>query len=933
MEPFSLIFFAIGAAVGGVIGNRADSVFCQALRAVTEQMKQGGPPVNLELQRAVRKAYLQATLVVYEACMKSTGVLPSAWQRDLRVMVRPSEEVRWLDAVRRAIHEELRQLPHADYVPPSTEAVKQVELLLQPKGTIAAQRTRDLCKMLKQSVLDELRQRYGEPPARFAEMVWQGWDDSAPGGMAHLDWFDLLCAFFVHDMKTNEKVRGIFEGQLLAQLTVEGIPITFKCIQAQFEEFGKNTVMQLERIDVYLAQLRSEQVENFAALQDRIDEVLPLLVCLPGIDAKQHTAIEMLQAILDILTLPPLPRPDYTVYLQDLRERVRELTARECTLFRLANFDPLTDAMPLQLANWNFDCPVGLPLRDSERGTAEDILAKHPRLVIVADGGAGKTTLARRWAYALAEQALTDENAHVPVYVEMNQYQQGKLHELIAASAELDSDTLQSELRARQFALIFDGLNEVAADVRTDAVRELRTLLTHDEGNRVIVTTRKHGYNDDLRLPTFVIEPLCEDDIRAFVVARVDGEKDVERAEKLAKKLLADHRLRSLAENPMMLTMLAAIFGPLGDFPRNRGQLFKAFVDGVFAWEEQILKTSVMHLDRAIKESCLAAIAYRLTEHGKVSTEKLTVGNWIADKLDEMRLKKLDWMDVYDELLRNGLLVESRGKVRFLHEVWVDYFCAVDLSGRLDNILTHIESSRFDWHTGAYLSETKWHESIFLLAGIVDAPDVLVREILQRDVLLAARCCLGSNCYADKQVCNEVLKRLIKEFGQQYWAFERRDATLLEYWEQAMELANPSVDSETFNLIALYAVDLNDNFLRHYAVECCKKIDTTKAIEFFESELFASPLETEESSRVGAATALGLIETEYTLMTLRSALSSIWRSQIRDAAFKAIWRLEWLDEREAAQNAINAARAAIDRRLELADEDELVESNEEDSYG
>jgi hypothetical protein len=270
--------------------------------------------------------------------------------------------------------------------------------------------------------------------------------------------------------------------------------------------------------------------------------------------------------------------------------------------------------------------------------------------------------------------------------------------------------------------------------------------------------------------------------------------------------------------------------------------------------------------------------------------------------------------------------------VWFFHELWQDYFCAVDFSGRLDSILAHIESSRFDWHTGAYLSETKWHESLFLLAGIVDAPDVLVREILQRDVLLAARCCFGSNCYANRQVCNEVLKQLIKEFGLQYWAFERRDAVLLEYWKQAMELANPSVDSETFNLIAFYAVDLNDIFLHPYAVECCKKIDTTKAIEFFERELFASLLETEESSRGGAATALGPIGTEDALMTLRSALSSIWISQIRDAAFKAIWRLGWLDEREAEENAINAALAAIDRRLELADEDELVESNEGDSY-
>jgi hypothetical protein len=401
------------------------------------------------------------------------------------------------------------------------------------------------------------------------------------------------------------------------------------------------------------------------------------------------------------------------------------LTARECALFRLADFDPLTDALPLQLAEVKPGSPFRLAMPDGERGAAEEILAKYLRLVVVADGGAGKTTLARRWACALAERALADTTASVPVYVEMNLYQQGELHELIATSAELDADTLQAELYAGRFALILDGLNEVAADAYTDAVRELRTLLGHDNSNRVLVTTRKHAYKDDLRLPTFAIEPLREDDIKAFVAARLGSEQDAEKAVALATQLLADARLRSLAENPMMLTMLTAIVGQAGDLPRNRGQLVKAFVDGVFAWEEQSLKAGETRIDRVIKEACLAAIAYRLTGYSKVA-EKLTVGNWIADKLDELRLKKFDWTDVYGELLRNGLLVESGQEMRFFHEVGQEYFAALELGRRFTegDPLTHVFNEE-----GLIIGDP-WGEVLVMLSGIMEDSSQLVSQII-----------------------------------------------------------------------------------------------------------------------------------------------------------------------------------------------------------
>ncbi len=74
---------------------------------------------------------------------------------------------------------------------------------------------------------------------------------------------------------------------------------------------------------------------------------------------------------------------------------------------------------------------------------------------------------------------------------------------------------------------------------------------------------------------------------------------------------------------------------------------------------------------------------------------------------------------------------------------------------------------------------------------------------------------------------------------------------------------------------------------------------------------------------------MGLIGTEEAMITLQSALSRLWLSEIREAAIKAIYRLGWLDEREAEQNALNAALAAIRRRLGLEEETEGAQVAEE----
>jgi tetratricopeptide (TPR) repeat protein len=275
MDPLLLLNSFLGAAVSGIIGTRADHIFCRVMREVVNRLRQGGPPVNHDLQRAVREAYLRATLVVCHALYEERGVPPQVWRRDLRTVLRRPDEIRWLDKVCRWIDEELRQLPKATYQPPSTDADHQIELLLQPKGTTAEQRAKELADKLKQSLLEEVR-RFGEPPERFVQMIQQGWTLTQPDKTeVRLDWFDLLCAFFVNTLKTTPKVRAIFEGKLLANLAVESVPITLDQIDQLFSrKVSEEIVQQIQESERRLAQLMAE---GFEASRKREEAILDFL--------------------------------------------------------------------------------------------------------------------------------------------------------------------------------------------------------------------------------------------------------------------------------------------------------------------------------------------------------------------------------------------------------------------------------------------------------------------------------------------------------------------------------------------------------------------------------------------------------------------------------------------------------------------------------
>jgi len=269
----------LGNMVAGVIGNRTDALFCQCWQTIYERLRQGDPPVNHDLQRAIRKAILQATLCLLSNALMERGVnvqnlISRLWLR-LPFGQPRDEESRWLWRVYNELSAELGRVSTAEYVPPSSVAENELALLLQPQGVTAEKRAKELQERVTDEWLNELRERFGEPPEVFVKRLREGWQP--PEATERFFWFDLVRAFFAHEVKHNQVVANIVMAKLLAGLTVDEQPLS-EALIAYLEQKFAPILQRLDDIKQQLDELERQQREGFEELKERQAEIIATLM-------------------------------------------------------------------------------------------------------------------------------------------------------------------------------------------------------------------------------------------------------------------------------------------------------------------------------------------------------------------------------------------------------------------------------------------------------------------------------------------------------------------------------------------------------------------------------------------------------------------------------------------------------------------------------
>jgi formylglycine-generating enzyme required for sulfatase activity/energy-coupling factor transporter ATP-binding protein EcfA2 len=438
--------------------------------------------------------------------------------------------------------------------------------------------------------------------------------------------------------------------------------------------------------------------------------------------------------------------------------------------------------------------------------SVDEALAAHPRLAVLGDPGSGKTTLLRYLALlyardmaegtALVQERLglsESESGWLPVLLPLRRLgaylkarypvEEGTeghallldhLYQMLEGErVSLPRGFFDPYLEGGRAVVLLDGLDEVAdPDLRRRVSRLVESFTAAYPHCRYVVASRIVGYTGPARLG----EEYTTTTVRDFTMADVGrflrnwhlavavgqmgpGESAAAYAEGQTHQLLAaierNERIRELAINPLMLTVIALVHRDRVKLPDRRAELYDEAVNVLLGkWDEArgVQEMSVLEdrpFDAGDKRLTLQAVALWMQERQQKEIEagdlRRLLGEMFHTVVSDWRAasRAADrFLCVIQE--RTGLLGEHGvGVYRFSHLTFQEYLAALAVAGRDDYVEYTLGRVGNQW----------WREVILLEAGHLSTQSReratrLIRAIADRkeepepyhNLVLAAEC-------------------------------------------------------------------------------------------------------------------------------------------------------------------------------------------------
>jgi len=419
--------------------------------------------------------------------------------------------------------------------------------------------------------------------------------------------------------------------------------------------------------------------------------------------------------------------------------------------------------------------PVSNELKQPARPLAEYVTQRSARLVLLGEGGAGKTTSLLRMAFDAARRAGQDASAPIPIYAKLNFFDAkdrgfDKLIEICAASTGLSRELIVSLWRDDSRALLFllDGFNEIGNDFQRGGARALEELLQRPQ-HLCVITSR----------PTSQVRLLVER-CKAQVLSVVQLD-DRQVADFLARHGAPDlyeqlsSELKDLVRRPFLLWALAQSCVGLTkpQLPKNKGQLYRNLFDRyLFETHEQRKEPSPTAYNyELVKKPILASLSIGMTREGVTrKAQNLDLLETVYEQLVAIRAKYAGTIGVkpyelmpdpssakelLDETVLNGVLHKVEDTIEFMHQSVQDYFAAV---GMLDWDVSGIRGLTPPLSLRNAFEPGDGFEAIVMLAGLQKDASGLLEMLAGQNPLLAAHCYTAS-ASVSPQVRDELLNR------------------------------------------------------------------------------------------------------------------------------------------------------------------------------
>ncbi|NEQ71127.1 MAG: signal transduction protein [Symploca sp. SIO2D2] len=364
--------------------------------------------------------------------------------------------------------------------------------------------------------------------------------------------------------------------------------------------------------------------------------------------------------------------------------------------------------------------------------------------------------------------------------------------------ATLPTGFFEHWLKEGKALILLDALDEVANPAkREEIVDKIRCFLGEFQQNRAIITSRPAGYRRDFfhttEFPHYWLQKFDQERIQLFIEqwynSRIRDPKEAQRCKDSLKEALEEQeRIQLLAQNPLLLTIIALIHRYEAYLPRKRYKLYDRAVKTLLTnWEKRKdvdEHWQLEYLTRDDLERLMQRLAYWIHCQGDTGDKE---GGTLIDR-DELisqlskfiaEQKRLERYQAKEEAKRFLLLVQNRAGLlneqgqdyyAFVHKTFQEYLAAEEIRYRQEDddfriVLEHIEQ---------YLHNAHWREVLLLLIAQQKpkkATRVLTKILgrktdyeawLHRNLFFAGSCLAEDIEVVDEDLVKEILQCLVE---------------------------------------------------------------------------------------------------------------------------------------------------------------------------
>jgi formylglycine-generating enzyme required for sulfatase activity len=450
-----------------------------------------------------------------------------------------------------------------------------------------------------------------------------------------------------------------------------------------------------------------------------------------------------------------------------------------------------------------------LGVRISKPQPILDLMQKHNGLIVLGDPGSGKSTFLKFLALSLAtgQGATLGLQGRLPVLLPLAAYAN-----TIAENKEIRLDrflsqyydqrgvdvpmgeVLEQAFKSGSVLFLLDGLDEVRdTSLRNTVVERVRDCYTSHRatGNKFVITSRIVGYREVRPqaegLAECTLVDFEDDEIQAFVekwteaieraasgdtaVAAIEAKRE---REELLDAASRNPGVRSLAANPLLLTILAVMKRQGVTLPERRAALYQTYIETLLRnWNlVRSLDRSMRVLDVDLTLKVLAPLALwmhvtspgvGLVREWDLHRELRRIYQEIGNDDPEDATKHF-----LEDVREHAALLLDRGgrQYGFIHLTFQEYLAAVALAQKGQQEIGPVVDA-----LAAHVGEPAWHEVSLLTIGYLgivqkrdEAASAVVQELIARAqsppgeaVILAGRAVVDAGAAGVTPICREAV--------------------------------------------------------------------------------------------------------------------------------------------------------------------------------